>query len=117
MDVASMGWIAVGIGRLTLPSKSLPPEDVADAEEVFLVSASLPAPEPLEPARALSFSFFFTSFFSAFSAVNVFLLFLSNLAIAPASQGAFTAPRDAGRLLVQCFEAASPAISAMVRPV
>src|SRR6185369_1407930 len=106
-----MGWIAVGIGRLTLPSKSFSTED---AEEDLLVPASW---RDAEPATVSSFSFFFTRCFSVSSAVTFVLLFLSNLAIASASQGAFTAPRDAGRLLVHCFEPASPPIAAMLRSV
>ncbi len=35
MDVASMGWIAVGMGRLTEPSKPLTTEDAEDTEEFF----------------------------------------------------------------------------------
>jgi len=49
--------------------------------------------------------------------VIFFRFFLSNFAIASASHGAFTAPRDAGRLLVHFAEPWSPAISAMLRPV
>src|SRR6266849_8684257 len=114
------------MGRLTAPSKSLTTEDTEDARESALPSVGTSDLGLLSGLTLLALSFFFTLLSSVSGAcpersrrvVNLLLLFfLSNLAIASANHGAFTAPRDAGRLLVHFAEPWSPAMSAMLRPV
>src|ERR1700724_1410498 len=107
--------MAVGMARFTAPSKSLTTEDT---EKDFLLALRLWFAAGAIPARVLSFSFFFNSALPRVLGGWLVLPFcLSNFAIASASHGAFTAPRDAGRLLVHFAEPWSPAMSAMLRPV
>ena len=58
MDVASMGWIAVGMGRLTEPSKPLTTEDAEDTEE-FLTRLVLGIWDYSQNLSFRTFSFFF----------------------------------------------------------
>src|ERR1700680_3466212 len=113
------------MGRLTAPSRPLTTEDTEDAEEFSFTSVSASDLRLLSGLVFLALSFFFTLCSGACpersrrvsSVVILLLLFLSNFAIASANQGAFTAPRDAGRLLVHFAEPWSPAMSAILRPV
>src|SRR5437870_8236881 len=101
MDVASMGWMAAGMGLLTAPFKELTAEIAEDAEEAdcFASRSDLIAVDPGGSFLANpGADFLFVSALSASFAV-IFFLFFSSLAIASASQRAFTLPREAGRLL------------------
>src|SRR5260370_6852723 len=112
------------MGRLAGPAKRLTTGDAANAEEFCVASACTSDLGLLSGLGFLAFSFF--ALCSPVSGaclersrrvVSVSLLFfLSNLAIASASQGAFTPPPDAGRLLVNCAGPVSPAISSILRP-
>src|ERR1700680_2610432 len=112
------------MGRLTAPSRPLTTEDTEDAEEFSFTSVSASDLRLLSGLVFLALTFFFSLCSGACperrrvsSVAILFLLFLSNFAIASANQGAFTAPRDAGRLLVHFAEPWSPAMSAILRPV
>src|SRR5271165_3990333 len=89
---------------------SLPVARDTDFRPLFLFSPVSPVPPVVKDFRLL------LPAPSASSAVKAFR-FASARAIASASQGAFTFPRDAERLLFHSAEPLSPAISAMVRPV
>src|SRR6266568_7689917 len=101
MEMASMGWMAVGIGRLAAPFNSLTTEDTEATEEFFPLEADA-------SATLLLFWFFFTLCSGAcaerrerlFSVV----FFLSSFANISASQGALTFPRDALRSLSHSAE-------------
>src|SRR5713226_2198831 len=113
------------MGRLTAPSKPLTTGDAANPEEFCFASACTSDLGLLSGLGFLAFSFF--ALCSPVSGACLgrsrrvvsfsLLFFLSHLAIASASQGAFTPPPDAGRLLGDCAEPWSPAMSAKLRPV
>src|SRR5207244_10841870 len=111
MEMASMGWMAVGIGRLAAPFNSLTTEDTEATEEFFPLEADA-------SATLLLFLFFFT-LCSGACAERLFpvVFFLSSFANVSASQGALTFPRDVLRSLSHSAEPLSPAISRIVHPV
>src|SRR6266536_2163911 len=94
---ASMGRIALGMGRFTALSKSLIAEDAEESSLLRLPSSW--------------FSFFFAFGFDA--AASTFFRF-SAFARLSASHGAFSFPPEAFLLLVHSAESSSPAICPMV---
>src|SRR5436190_6846494 len=106
--MASMGWMAVGIGRLAAPFNSLTTEDTeATTEDTEATEEFFPL-EADASATALLFLFFFTlcSVVCAEREEKLFsvVFFLSSFANVSASQGALTFPRDVLRLLSHSAE-------------
>src|ERR1700687_154516 len=101
--------MAAGIDFRTAPSKDWTAE-IAEETCFFALAETIGVED--EAACRADVLFFF---FSAFSAASALSFFFSTLASVSASHGAFTFPRDAGRLLFHCAEPSSPAIPAMVR--
>ena len=111
-----MGWIAVGMGRLTAPSKSSTTEDTGHGGSLVVRDLRCWS----WTGYSLIFFFFFALSFSVFLSVlcGCFLLaLLIELGDRIGQPGRLHRPARAGRLLVHCAEPWSPAISAMVRPV
>src|SRR5580692_7236147 len=96
------------MGFRTPPSRSLTADGIEITSEV-----AAPGFAKNRSLSDLFLPFFFT--LPAFAPSEVFLFFLSSLASVSASHGAFTFPRDAGRLLFHSAESLSPPISAMER--
>src|SRR5205814_3359625 len=98
MEMASMGWMAVGIGRLAAPFNSLTTEDTEATEEFFPLEADA-------SATLLLFLFFLRCVLEpAPSGLFRVVFFLSIFAYVSASQGALTFPRDALRSLPHSAE-------------
>src|SRR5438046_3440620 len=99
--MASMGWMAVGIGRLAAPFNSLTTEDTEATEEFFPLEADA-------SATALLFLFFFTlcSVVCAEREEKLFsvVFFLSSFVNVYSRQGALTFPRDILRLIYYFVE-------------
>src|SRR3954470_8897857 len=100
-----MGWIAVGIGRLSAPFRSLTrtfpagERELSESADSTLTGAFFFAPD----LSGLSLSFWVGLAAPAFFR-------LSSLAIVSASHAALTPPRDAFLLLCHSAEPSSPAI-------
>src|SRR3954470_4873771 len=100
-----MGWIAVGMGRLSAPFKSLIRTFPAgEAELSESVNSTLTGAFFFAPAL----SGFILSFWAGLATPAFFRL--SSLAIVSASHAALTPPRDAFLLLCHSAEPSSPAI-------
>src|SRR5438445_12123139 len=86
--MASMGWMAVGIGRLAAPFNSLTTEDTEATEEFFPLEA--------DASATLSLFLFFFTLCSGACAERLFpvVFFLSSFANISATQGALPFPRD-----------------------
>src|SRR5215471_19025663 len=104
-----MGWIVVGIGRLTgwETTTAEDAEDAGDCELLFPIGA-------LEPLSVRSVAT--AEVVTADEGVFLACFFLCpSAAIASPAHAASSWPRPAGRLLVHFFDRASPALSSMKR--